>query len=428
MVNLASWLALAAWGAGAGVVVVSGQGLHELAVKSGRLRFFGTATDTGTLDDLEYTAVLNATGEFGIVVPENSMKWAQTEPRQGQFTLADADAVAANAKANGQMLRCHTLTWHSQLPEFVSAGSWTRETLSAVIETHISHVVGHFKGACYSWDVVNEALADDGSLRDSVFSRVLGRDFLALSFRAAAAADPGAKLYYNDFGLEFGSAKTDGAAGIARDLRAAGARIDGLGFQAHLEVGRAPPRRLLSAVLGRFTGMGLEVALTELDIRHARVPADNDALQQQARDYAGVVQACVDVDGCVGVVVWQFTDKYSWVPGTFPGTGDACLYDDAMRPKPAYAAVAGVLKKAVAAAEAAAAAAAAGNANNMTKAASPPVGGAQTGTGADGGVSAAAVSQPPSASGAAPIGPLSGIRSGAAALLASWALAAWLAL
>ncbi|EFQ26883.1 glycosyl hydrolase family 10 [Colletotrichum graminicola] len=419
MGKLASWIALAAWGAG----VVSGEGLHDLAVQSGRMLFFGTATDVGQFNDLEYTAILNATGEFGIVVPENSMKWQATEPKQNQFTLENADAVMARAKGNGQKLRCHTLTWHSQLPEFVSAGKWTRETLTAVIETHISHVVGHFKGDCYSWDVVNEALADNGTLRDSVFSRTLGRDFIPISFRAAAAADPGAKLYYNDFSLEFNSAKTDGAVGIVRDLQAEGVRIDGLGFQGHLEVGKTPSQKLLSTVLGRFTDLGLEVALTELDIRCAEVPASEEALQQQAKDYAGVVQTCVDHDKCVGVVVWQFTDKYSWIPDTFPGTGDACLWDNAMQPKPAYAAVSKVLQKAVAKA-----AAAGGSGNGTSKAASPPPPpppvGAEAGTGADNGVSAAAVSQPPSASGAVRIGPLSSSGGIAAALLASWALAA----
>ncbi|KAK1585419.1 family 10 glycosyl hydrolase [Colletotrichum navitas] len=418
MGKLASWIALAAWGAGA----VSGAGLHDLAVQSGRLLFFGTATDIGQFNDLEYTALLNATGEFGIVVPENSMKWEVTEPKQNQFALRNADAVMARAKGNGQMLRCHTLTWHSQLPQFVSAGKWTRDTLTAVIETHISNVVGHFKGDCYSWDVVNEALADNGTLRNSVFSRALGRDFIPISFRAAAAADPGAKLYYNDFDLEFNSAKTDGAVGVVRDLQAEGVRIDGLGLQAHLVAGKTPSPRLLSTVLGRFTGMGLEVALTELDIRSSKVPADEETLQQQAEDYASVVQTCVDHDKCVGVVVWQFTDKYSWVPGSFPGAGDACLFDNAMQPKPAYAAVSKVLQQAVAKAAAAAGGGGEGSAKTASSSPSPPVG-AEAGTGTDGGVSAASVSQPPSASGAVRIGPLS------AALLASWVLAAsWLVL
>ncbi|KZL64191.1 glycosyl hydrolase family 10 [Colletotrichum incanum] len=427
MAKIASWVVLSIWG-----VTALGQGLHELAVKSGKLLFFGTATDTTLFNDAPYMAVLNTTGEFGLVVPENSLKWEATEKTQGQFQFSDPDAVLGVAQANNQMLRCHALTWHSQLPQFVSAGTWTRETLTAVIETHIANVVGHFKGACYSWDVVNEALADDGSLRDSVFSRTLGQDFIPISFKAAAAADPEVKLYYNDFSLEFNSKKTDGAVGIVQDLQAAGVKIDGLGFQAHLEVGKTPSQETLSKVLNRFTGMGLEVALTELDIRHNKVPAENTALQQQAKDYASVVQTCVDNTKCVGVVVWEFTDKYSWIPTTFPGTGDACLFDNDMQPKPAYAAVAEVLKNA------------APTGNGSAKAASSGVGGASgagagagvnAGTGTDGGgsppgvqdgaVAAAQVSQPPSASGTGRFDPMSSI----APLCASWVLATcWLVL
>ncbi|KAL0932202.1 glycosyl hydrolase family 10 [Colletotrichum truncatum] len=319
-------------------LLVSGQGLHELAVKNGKL-FFGTATDTNLFGDAAYMAVLNRTGEFGLVVPENSQKWDATEKTQGQFQFKNPDAVVAVAQANKQMMRCHALTWHSQLPAFVSQGTWTRETLTPVIEAHVSNVVGHYKGQCYSWDVVNEALADNGTLRDSVFSRTLGEDFIPISFKAAAAADPGAKLYYNDFSLEFNSKKTDGAVKIVSDLKAAGVKIDGVGFQGHFEVGKTPSQDTLSKVMSRFIDMGLEVALTELDIRHNKLPADDAAVQQQAKDYASVVKTCVDTKQCVGVVVWEFTDKYSWIPSTFQGQGDACLFDKDMQPKPAYASV-----------------------------------------------------------------------------------------
>ncbi|TDZ61789.1 Endo-1,4-beta-xylanase 5 [Colletotrichum trifolii] len=322
--------------------VSSAQGLHDLAVKQGKL-FFGTATDTNLFKDEAYMAVLNRTGEFGLVVPENSQKWDATEKTQNQFTFKNPDAVAALAKANSQMMRCHALTWHSQLPSFVSQGTFTPETLTPVIEAHISNTVSHFAGACYSWDVVNEALADDGTLRPSVFSKTLQQDFIPVSFRAAAAADPGAKLYYNDFSLEFNSKKTDGAVKIVSDLKAAGVRIDGVGFQGHFEVGKTPSAAALARVFSRFTDLGLEVALTELDVRHKSLPAGDAAVQQQARDYAGAVKACVDTAKCVGVVVWEFTDKYSWIPQTFKGQGDACLFDKDMKPKPAYDAVKAVL-------------------------------------------------------------------------------------
>ncbi len=231
-------------------------------------------------------------------------------------------------------------------------------------------MVGHFRGQCYSWDVVNEALNDNGTFRTSVFFNVLGTDFIPLSFQAAAAADPQARLYYNDFSLEFNSSKTAAALAIVGLVRRAGQRIDGVGFQGHMVAGQTPSRAAMAAVLRRFTSLNLEVAITELDVRVnttlpasglaapgagagagggrnttavAPVPPSAAALQQQASDYASMVGACVDVDGCVGVVVWEFTDKYSWIPSTFPGSGAACLFDDNMAPKPAYTAVASVL-------------------------------------------------------------------------------------
>lgn len=211
--------------------------------------------------------------------------------------------------------------------------------MTAAIQAHIANVVGHFKGQCYSWDVVNEALNDNGTFRNDVFFQTMGTEYIPISFQAAAEADPAAKLYYNDFNLETSPAKADGAVGIVKMLQAAGIRIDGLGFQAHLNVGITPNQTSLVSTLNRFTSMGLEVAYTELDIAHMKLPTDDAALQQQANDYVNVVSSCLAVAQCVGIVVWEFTDKYSWIPSTFPGKGDACLYDANFNKKPAYTAV-----------------------------------------------------------------------------------------
>lgn len=177
---------------------------------------------------------------------------------------------------------------------------------------------------------------------------MLGTDFIPISFAAAAAADPAAKLYYNDFNLETSKAKADGAVRIVQLLQAAKVRIDGLGFQAHLDVGRTPNQTALTATLNRFAALGLEVAYTELDISHTKLPATAAALQQQAKDYVSVVGSCLAVARCVGVVVWEFTDKYSWIPSTFPGKGDACLYDANFTKKPAYTSVSSFLAAAAA--------------------------------------------------------------------------------
>ena len=225
----------------------------------------------------------------------------------------------------------------------VTATAWTKDTLTEAIETHIASVVGHYRGQCYSWDVVNEALNDNGTFRNSVFFNVLGTAYIPLSFKAAAAADPDTKLYYNDFSLEFNSNKTVGALNIVKLVKDAGERIDGVGFQAHMIVGQTPSRQQMGRVMNRFTDLGLEVALTELDVRFTRLPANGTAVQQQSNDYVSMVGACLDVDQCVGVVVWQFTDKYSWIPTTFPGNGAACLFDENMVRKPAYTAVSNLL-------------------------------------------------------------------------------------
>ncbi|KAG7289389.1 Endo-1,4-beta-xylanase 5 [Staphylotrichum longicolle] len=317
-----------------------GEGLHSLMVAAGKL-YFGTAMDTKNFNDTAYQAISTNQNEFGMFTPENSQKWDATEPQQGQFSFTQADAVAMKVKSNGQLLRCHTLTWHSQLPSFVSTGTWTRETLTAVITAHITNVMTHYAAQCYAWDVVNEALNENGTFRSSVFLSTLGPDYIPLSFSVAAAADPRAKLYYNDFNLETTPAKADGAVAIVKLVQGAGVKIDGVGFQAHLNVGQTPSRAQLAATLGRFTALGVEVAYTELDVKHPKLPTSEADREQQAADYVAAVGSCLDVEGCVGVTVWQFTDRYSWVPGTFPGTGEACLMTEDYVKKPAYEAVEG---------------------------------------------------------------------------------------
>uniref|UniRef100_A0A0B7JME7 Beta-xylanase n=1 Tax=Bionectria ochroleuca TaxID=29856 RepID=A0A0B7JME7_BIOOC len=294
----------------------SGQ-LHDLAVKAG-LEFFGTALGESHTSDSAYISLGTDSNEFGQLTPENGQKWDSTEPSRGQFSYTSGDIVPGIAAANGQILRCHTLTWHSQLPSWVSSGGFSYSDLQSIIETHIANVVGHYAGACHHWDVVNEAADDSGNWRSSVFYDTMGTDFLAISFNAAKAADPSAKLYLNDYNLEYNGAKTD---------------------RGHLIVGSTPSRSSLATALRRFTALGLEVAYTELDIRHSSLPPSDSALVTQGNDFANVVGSCLDVDGCVGVTVWGVTDKYSWIPDTFPGQGAALLYDDNLAKKPAWTSV-----------------------------------------------------------------------------------------
>lgn len=323
--------------------------LHELIVGAGKL-YFGSATDNPELSDAAYVELLSNKAQFGSITPGNGQKWQFTQPEPGAFSYANGDEIVELGEANGQLVRCHTLVWHSQLPNWVSSGSFTEEELVGVINTHVENVAGHYKGRCYAWDVVNEAFEEDGSFRDSVFFRVLGDSFVKTAFDAAAAADPTAKLYYNDYNLEYNGAKTDAAVKLVTALVEQGAPIDGVGLQAHLIVGSTPSRSALATVLNRFADLGLDVAYTELDIRHESLPPSDDALAKQGDDYVSVVGSCLDVEKCVGVTIWDYTDKYSWIPSVFPGSGAALLWDEELREKPAYTSVSSLLAAAATAA------------------------------------------------------------------------------
>lgn len=318
--------------------------LHKLAVAAGKL-YFGSATDNSELDDTAYTAILSDADEFGQITPGNTQKWQYTEPTEGTFSYDEGDVIVDFAQNNSQIVRCHNLVWYSQLPSWVSSGSWTNETLTSAMTTHITNEVTHYKGECYAWDVVNEALSDDGdgSFRDNVFYENIGEYYIPIAFSTAAAADPDAKLYYNDYSIEFTGAKLTAALGVVDLIQGAGVQIDGVGLQGHFIVGSVGSASSLASVLEQFTAKGVDVAYTEVDVRHESVPADSTAIEQQATDYANVVSACLQVEGCVGITIWDFDDKYSWIPSTFEGQGEACLYDDNLSKKPAWTSVSSVL-------------------------------------------------------------------------------------
>lgn len=229
----------------------------------------------------------------------------------------------------------------------VSGGSWSTSQLTSIINTHIANEVGHYKGQCYSWDVVNEALNEDGTYRDSVFYRVLGDSFIPIAFKAAAAADPSAKLYYNDYNIEGTGSKQQAAVKIVKLVKDAGAKIDGVGMQAHLIVGSTPSQSSLESAMKSYLAAGVtEVAYTELDIRFSSLPASSSGLQQQATDYGTVTKACLAVNACVGITIWDYTDKYSWIPSVFNGAGAALPWDENLNRKPAYSAVSSILQAA----------------------------------------------------------------------------------
>uniref|UniRef100_UPI000CD4CE5C endo-1,4-beta-xylanase n=1 Tax=Streptomyces sp. SM12 TaxID=1071602 RepID=UPI000CD4CE5C len=306
--------------------------LRDAAATQGR--FVGTALNDGLLNNPTYTAI--AGGEFSSVTAENAMKWGSLESTRGQYNWGGADRLVEFADRHGQQVYGHTLVWHSQLPGWVENGNFSPTELRGIVDNHIATVAGRYAGDIDRWDVVNEVFNEDGTFRDSVFSRAFGESFVADAFRATRAADPDARLFINDYNTDGINAKSDGMYRLVSSLLDAGVPIDGVGFQSHMILGQMPAS--YQANLQRFADLGLEVVITELDIR-MNTPSDAGRLAQQAEQYRQVVQACLNVDRCSGVTMWGVSDRDSWIPGVFPGEGAANLNDEDYRPKPAYGAV-----------------------------------------------------------------------------------------
>jgi endo-1,4-beta-xylanase len=178
----------------------------------------------------------------------------------------------------------------------------------------------------------------------------MGVDYITHSFKIAAQTDPETKLYYNDFNIErCCNAKINATIAMIKTVQAAGARVDGIGMQGHSRVGKSPSKRELMDTMARFSELVEEVAYTEVDIRHTKLPTTAADREQQAKDYLDVVGACLETPKCVGITIWDYTDQYSWIPGQYPGEGEACLWDRNYNKKPAYTSIISLLQSAASA-------------------------------------------------------------------------------
>ncbi|MCZ7374238.1 endo-1,4-beta-xylanase [Micromonospora sp. WMMC250] len=292
----------------------AGTTLGASAAEKGR--YFGAAVATGKLSNSTYTTILNR--EFNSVVAENEMKWDATEPQQGRFSYSGGDRLVSHAQANGMSVRGHALLWHQQEPGWAQGMSGS--ALRSAMINHVTQVATHFRGKIYAWDVVNEAFADGGSggRRDSNLQRT-GNDWIEAAFRAARAADPGAKLCYNDYNTDGINAKSTGIYNMVRDFKSRGVPIDCVGFQSHLGTSLASDYQ---ANLQRFADLGVDVQITELDVMTGG---------NQANIFGAVTRACMNVSRCTGITVWGVRDCDSW-----RGSDNALLFDCNGNKKAAY--------------------------------------------------------------------------------------------
>jgi endo-1,4-beta-xylanase len=305
---------------------------------------------------------------FNTITPENVTKWEVIHPEPGRFDFGPADAFVAFGEANGMFMVGHTLVWHSQTPRWVfedeDGNPATRELLLERMRDHIETVVGRYRGRIHAWDVVNEALNEDGSLRQSPWLTIIGEDYLEHAFRFAHEADPEAELYYNDYSLE-NAPKRHGAVRLVRTLQERGAPIHGIGTQGHFRLEWPTPEQLDSTIVA-FAGLGIPVMVTELDIdvlpaawqyqgadvqRRAELRDElnpypdglpMDVQQELAERYAELFRVFLNHrDSITRVTFWGVADSDSWlnnwpVPGR---TNYPLLFDRVHQPKRAFDAV-----------------------------------------------------------------------------------------
>ena len=252
--------------------------------------------------------------QFSALTAENSMKWEKLQPLEDVFYWDIADRLVEFAAANDMHVTGHALVWHQQTPDWVfeddQGNPASRELLLSRMERHIKAVVGRYRGKVQSWDVVNEALSEDGSPRESKWRRIIGDDYIEKAFRFAHEADPDALLYYNDFNMYF-PGKRAGAIRLVQYLLDRGVPIHGIGLQAHLELDQPRSIALIEESIVEYAALGLDVMLTELDVSVLPFPETSDGGAEITDRFAYEASLNPYVDGLPEDVQGRYTDFYT---------------------------------------------------------------------------------------------------------------------
>ncbi|HPG11709.1 MAG TPA: endo-1,4-beta-xylanase [Chitinophagaceae bacterium] len=318
----------------------------------------GTALNTPQIEEKDAGAAVLVPQQFNAATPENIMKAQIIHPEWSRYDFDLADKMIDYGKKNNILINGHTLIWHSQLPRFMY-GIKDADSVKQFFTDHIKTVAGRYSGKVFSWDVVNEALNEDGTMRKSIFLDKLGDDFVTEAFRLTQEASPNTELYYNDYNNEQPQ-KRAGCIRLVKKIQEAGVRIDGVGIQGHWHVGKVPFDDIEKSIL-EYSALGLKVMFTELDIevlprnfsgadinqRVASNPSLNpyvnglpDSVQQQlAQDYENLFKLFLKhKDKISRVTFWGVNDGQSWLNG-WPVRGRTnypLLFDREYKPKPAF--------------------------------------------------------------------------------------------
>jgi endo-1,4-beta-xylanase len=319
--------------------------LRRAAERDGLL--VSTAARPYLISEPAYAATLAR--EFNMLEPEDALKWMALRPNAATYDFREGDELVNFAEEHGMKVRGHCLVWDHNNPEWLSQGHFTSEQLSQLLHDHITRVMQHYAGKIFAWDVINEALDENGKVRDSIWYNRPGIGFsgqgtayIEQVFRWAHEADPKALLFYNEAEGEGINRKSDAIYAVIEGFKRRGVPIDGVGLQMHvpwLEFDTAGT----AANIARLTGLGLQVHITELDVSlpldsNGQVRSEN--LARQADIYRSIVRICLNDPSCTAIQTWGFSDKYSWIGSHSHGTrGQALPFDRTYQPKSAYRAM-----------------------------------------------------------------------------------------
>lgn len=333
--------------------------------------FIGTAAEVfGCFDDPppfcqpfeEKKFVKKLKREFSLLMPGNDMQWNVLRPTRNSYDFDRADFIVNFAAENDMVVQGHMLLWHSQLPGWLTENQYGKKELQEIMADHIETVASHYRGQVESWNVINEAVGDPpyksgsqkATLRKGIWMDGIGPKYIELAFKEARRADPDARLFYNDYGHEgwpedhWNRPKQEAVYRQVEKLAKKGL-VDGVGFQMHLYVGDCckgwnPDPDQVAANFSRYSDLGLEVRITEMDVR-IEEPVTKAKLDEQAKLYREMVGVCLAAANCTTFSTWGFTDKHSWINYTYPGFGAPLLFDERYKKKKSYRSVAKALKQ-----------------------------------------------------------------------------------
>jgi len=334
----------------------------------------GTALNRNQITGNDQRGQNLAIKQFNAVTAENVMKWEQIHPEPEVYDFEAADAMIELAEENDMFVVGHTLVWHSQTPDWVfhdDVGELlTRDALLERMRDHIHTVAGRYQGRVHGWDVVNEAILDDGSMRDTYWYQIIGKDYLVKAFQYAREADPDAELYYNDYSLEVPS-KREGAIRLVKYLRENNAPVTGIGTQGHFNL-EWPTLDNAEKTITEFAALGLDVMVTELDVdvlpsamdymgadiseraelREELNPYEDglpdDVQERLTQRYRDLFNVYLDHKNVITrVTFWGVTDGDSW-KNNWPVRGRTnypLVFDREGQPKPAFYAIMDLIKE-----------------------------------------------------------------------------------